>query len=134
MAEVGTAPPLNSRQALQDGVWLRALANGQNRSYQTGIVAHAGGTKADAFQLPAGVAMLQLGTVATNGDSVLMPQAAAGTVVLVTNGGAADASIYGRGTDTINGAATANAYTLASGVTALFACLVNGAWVAIKSA
>lgn len=134
MAEVGTAPPVNSRQALQDGLWLRALANGQNRSFQTGFTAKAGGTKAAAIQLPAAVAMLDLSTVATNGDSALMPQAASGTVVLVTNSGAADASLYGRGTDTINGAATANAYTLASGVSALFFCITGGAWFAIKSA
>lgn len=130
MAVVGTAPAKNSRQALQDGLWLNALANGQNRSYQNGIVAHAGGTKAAAFQLPAAVSLIEVDTVATTGDSVLAPEALAGTEFRLYNAGANTLDVYGRGTDTINGAATATAYTIASGVSATFFCATNGSWAA----
>lgn len=134
MAEVGTSPPVNSRQALQDGVWLRGLANGQNRSYINGLTAHAGGTKAAAFQIPAGVALVQFDTVATSGDSALLPQALAGMEVTVANSGADTLSIYGRGTDTINDVATATNYDVATNVSVRFFCAKDGQWKGIKSA
>jgi len=119
---------------LPDGNWLLALAGGGNRSFESGIVARAGGTKAAAIQLPSNVALLELGVVATGGDSALMPEAKAGSVVLVRNAGAASADLFGQGTNTINGVATATAYALANGVSALFFCVVDGDWSAIKSA
>lgn len=134
MADVGTAPPVNSRQALQDGIWLRGLANGQNRSYVNGLTAHAGGTKAAAYQMPAGVALIQFDTVAVNGDSALLPQAVAGTDITVISSGVATMSVYGRGTDTINDAATANAFSMATNTTARFVCAKDGQWKAILSA
>lgn len=133
MAQVGTAPPVNSRQALQDGVWLRGLAAGQNRSYINGLTAHAGGTKAAALQIPAAAALVEFETVATNGDSALLPQALAGTEVKVANSGAATMALYGRGTDTINDAATATNYDLATNVSATFFCAKDGQWKAILS-
>lgn len=131
---VGQTPPVGRRQALQDGVWLRGLANGQNRSSVNNLVAHAGGTKAAALQMPAAVSYISFVTVATGGDSALMPQAKAGTEVFVANAGAASMNIYGRGTDTINGVATATAYALGNGVSAIFFCAKDGAWAAVKSA
>lgn len=127
---VGTAPAKNSRQALQDGLWLNGIANGQNRSYVNGITAHAGGTKAAAYQLPAAVSLIEVDTVGTAADSVLAPEAIAGTEFTLYNAGANSLDVYGRGTDTINGAATANAYAIAAGVTARFTCAKDGAWAA----
>jgi len=131
---VGIRPNDGGGPALVDQSWLLGLAGGANRNYVNGITAHAGGTKAAAFQLPANVAIIEVETVATNSDSVLLPQAKAGTIVFVYNKGAATLSSYGKGTDTINGAATANAYDLTTGLSALFFCPVDGAWAAIKSA
>jgi hypothetical protein len=131
---VGIQPPLGSGPALQDGQWLNALANGQNRSYINGLTAHSGGTKAAAFQMPAAVQFIQFDTVAVNGDSSLLPQALAGTEVTVISSGVATMSVYGRGTDTINDAATANAYSMATNTTARFVCAKDGQWKAILSA
>ena len=131
---VGITPPENSRQALQDGIWLRGLANGQNRGSINKLVAHAGGSKATAFQIPAAVELVSFGTVATTGDSALLPQAKAGTIVMVANNGAQTLDLYGKGTDTVNNVATATAYTLATTVAAIFFCAVDGAWFAVKSA
>lgn len=128
---VGIAPTNGSGPGLQDGGWLLGVAAGNNRAYKNGIVAHAGGTKAAAFQLPAGVQIMQVDTTATNGDSVLMPAAVQGQIVMVFNNGAATLDIYGRGTDTINGAATANAHTLATLTAAVFFCGKNGAWAGV---
>jgi len=130
----GTAPTANSRQALQDGLWLLGLANGQNRSSQTNLVAHAGGTKAAALQIAAAVAFVKFDTVATNGDSALLPQAKAGVCLAVFNNGAATLSLYGRGTDTVNGSATATNYDLTTKQCAFFFCAEDGEWGAIKTA
>ena len=131
---VGTAPAQNSRQALQDGIWLRGIANGQNRSYVTNLTAHAGGTKAAALQLPAAVSFIEVTTVATDADSVLAPQASKGSMFALFNAGAHTLDVYARGTDTINLLATATAYALTTGQTALFFCATDGSWAAIKTA
>lgn len=120
--------------ALPDGNWLAGLAGGVNFSYQDGITATAGGTKAAAFQLPAGVFLLEVDTVATAADSVLLPKAEPGTAVLVFNSGANSMDAYGQGTDTINNAATANAYAIAANAAVLFACAKAGSWAAVKTA
>jgi|SRR6185312_9706423 hypothetical protein len=134
MATVGKPPPFQSSYALQDGRWLLGLANGLNRSYQNGITAHSGGTKAAAFQLPANVALFEIDTVAADTDSALLPAAKTGQIVMVFNAGAHTLDLYGRGTDTINLSATATAYALTTGQCALFFCSKDGAWGAIKTA
>lgn len=131
---IGIAPPVGSGPALQDGDWLNAVASGQNGSYQNRLIAHAGGTKAAAIQLAAGVKIFGFATVVTNGDSALLPTAKAGTTVFVRNAGAATLSLYGKGTDKINGVATATAYSLTTDTGAIFFCAIDGAWTAIKSA
>ena len=110
------------------------MANGYNRSYINGLTAHSGGTKAAAYQMPAAVAIIQFDTVAVNGDSALLPQAVAGTDITVISSGVATMSVYGRGTDTINDAATANAFSMATNTTARFVCAKYGQWKAILSA
>jgi hypothetical protein len=131
---VGIRPNDGGGPALVDQSWLLGLAGGANRNNVNGITAHSGGTKAAAFQLPANVALIEVETVAADNDSVLLPQAKAGTVVAVFNAGDHTLGIYGKGTDTINSVATATQYSLATTVAALFFCAKDGAWAAIKSA
>lgn len=128
---VGIAPPNGSGPALQDGQWLLGVAAGNNRSYKNGIVAGAAATKATATQMPAGVQILEVDTVGVANGSVLMPAAVAGQIVMVFNNGANTLDIYGRGTDTINGSATANAHTLATLTAAVFFCGKTGAWAGV---
>lgn len=129
---VGIVP--QGGQRLIDGNFVNGLAAGYNRNYVANVTARAGGTKALATQIPAGVALVQLDTVATNGDSALLPQALAGTEFKLANSGVATVSLYGKGTDTINDAATANNYDVATNVNVAFFCAVDGQWKAIKSA
>jgi O-acetylhomoserine/O-acetylserine sulfhydrylase-like pyridoxal-dependent enzyme len=131
---VGKSPVAGSSYALQDGRWLLGVAAGNNRAYQNGITAHAGGTKAAAFQLPANVQLFEIDTVANAGDSVLMPAALQGQIIDIFNNGASNLDIYGRGTDTINQSATATAYVLTPGQCAHFFCAKNGLWGANKTA
>lgn len=130
---IGIAPPAGSGPALQDGQWLLGVASGQNGSFQNRLIAHAGGTKAAAIQLAAGVKIFGFATVATNGDSALLPAAIAGTTIFVRNAGAASLSLYAKGTDKINGVASATAYSLAADTSAIFFCALDGAWSAVKT-
>lgn len=121
-------------RVVSGGSLMRAFAKmfqgGLDRA--TGIVAKAGGTKAAAVPLVNSLNLVA--TCATLNDSVLMPKAIAGSVVFITNNGAQTLAIYGQGTDTIDGAATATADTLAAGKTACWVCYATGAWFSIQSA
>lgn len=134
MATVGKAPVAGSTYATQDGRWLLGLGNGLNRSFQNGVTAHSGGTKAAAFQLPANVAQFEIDTVAADNDSALLPAAKAGQTVMVFNAGAHTLNLYGRSTDTINLSATATAYSMTTGQCAIFFCCKDGIWGAVKTA
>lgn len=111
-------------------LFARVLQGGLNR--ETAITAHAGGTKAAAYQLTRSLNLVA--TTATNGDSVLLPKAIAGSMVVVTNAGAATLSVYGKGVDTIDGVSTATANSLATTKTRIYVCYATGAWFTMISA
>lgn len=128
--------------SLVDGEWLRQLANGNNISFQNGITAHAGGTQAAALQLSANPLVIEVDTVASGNDSVMLPFAAAGMFRTVWNNGASTLAIYANvntnpltaSTDTINKSTNSTSYTLTTGQAAIFFCGKNGAWFAVKTA
>ena len=92
------------------------------------LTAHAGGTQALATQLVNG--LNEVGTTATNNDSVQLPLALPGTVVFVANSGAATLAVYGRygSSDTIDGTAGATGTTQTTGVDNLYFCAAAGRW------
>lgn len=128
--------------ALIDGTWARALSDGNNDTYTSGITAHAGGTQAAGFQLPDNVSFMEVDTVASGGDSVLLPYAQAGQRKFIFNNGAQTLDIYAQSTnnpatgsaDVINKTTNVTAYTLTSGQAAIFWCAKNGVWAANKTA
>ncbi len=136
-----TGTPPGTGFATVDGNWLNGLANGLNRSAQSGITAKAGGTQAAATALPAQVALVQVDTVATTGDSVYLPFCLTGQEIKLRNAGAGTLYVYGNatvnpatgGADTINGTAGSTAYQLATQTTASFFCAKNASWSAIKT-
>lgn len=78
---------------------------------QTAITATAGGNQATAYQLTKSFNVL--GTVATNADAVKLPtDRQVGDEVIIVNDGAANAQVFGPGTDTIDGVATATGVVL----------------------
>jgi len=100
----------------------------------TGLVAHAGGGQANA--LPLLVYMNEVATVATAADSVKLPLAVNGLEVLLSNSTATSMQVFGSGTDTINGVATATGVAQAGGVCALYICTKSapaGTWRRIQS-
>lgn len=83
-------------------------------SVEDSITATAGGNQASAYQLSS---MFNVITVcATNGDAVKLPTSNhVGMEVTVINDGAANAQVYGKDSDTIDGVATATGVTLSAG-------------------
>lgn len=92
------------------------------------LTAKAGGGQTGATQLISGVN--EVGTVATNGDSVQLPAAIAGTICFVGNSGAANMTVYGKSgrTDTIDGTAGATGVAQNSATDNIYFCAINGKW------
>src|ERR1035441_9180306 len=78
---VGT-PPTQGPQLI-DGTWAAGIANGNNRSYQSGITA-VGSSQATALQLSSGIALMEVDTVAGS-TGVALPQCLAGTTTRIYN-------------------------------------------------
>lgn len=96
-------------------------------SATTGITAHAGGTQALATPLTTGGNLIA--TCATANDSVRLPVSTIpGIHIIITNNGAASAQLYGAGTDTINGVATATGVAIAPGKTWYGHAPAAGTW------
>ena len=139
---VGVPPIPATGPGMVDGTWLNGLAGGQNFSYQSGIVAKAGGTQALATPLPIGIYLIEVDTVANTGDSVALPQCFQGSSLLIRNAGSGTLDVYGNvannpllstaTADTINAVAGSTAYTLTTNTNAIFFCAKNGAWSAGK--
>lgn len=98
-------------------------------SVEDDIIAHAGGGKASAYQLSCKVN--RLATVATTADSVKLPASDVGMEVVVINDGANAAQVFGAGTDTIDGVATATGVPLTNTKRAVFYCHAAGEWVSL---
>jgi len=95
----------------------------------TAITATASGTQANAWQLVDGVNYV--GTVGTSADSVMLPETgyrSVGKVCWVINAGSNYMQVFGSGTDTINGIATATGIAHAAGVGAAYLCYAVGKW------
>lgn len=92
------------------------------------ITAHSGGGQGSAFALTAQVNRVT--TVAAPGDSVLLPASAAGLQIVVINNGANAMQVFGAGTDTINGIATATGVSQIVNSVVQYNCSVVGSWQA----
>lgn len=106
---------------------------------QLGLTALAGGGKAGATQLGYGINTLT--TVATAANSCLMPYAFPGAMVFVRNGGAQSSTLFGKGTDTIDGVATGTGNAQAAAKGKLYYGVAGtgdgsdaGAWVTLLGA
>lgn len=113
-----------------------------NRSYfevgmlrmarDSGITAHAGGGQSSAYALTAG--LNQITTVASANDSVVLPSATNGLVVVVVNAGANSANVFPASGDKINALSANTAFAVANGKTAIFFVGVDGNWYSILTA
>lgn len=126
--------PLNGGIGLQDPAAInKAMANGL-RNYADALTALAGGGQAGATPLVNGINHVT--TVATAADSLMLPPAVPGALVIVRNDGANAAQVFANtqsslpsgDEDTINGTAGETGVSVAAGKTAMLMCCVYGAW------
>jgi len=105
----------------------QAIISYQLASSAAGLVALAGGGQPGAT--PIATLFARFDTVATGGDSSVLPAAIAGTNVAVNNSGAASMNVYPKGTtDIINALAVQTPFAVAAGKTCEFFCMVTGKW------
>jgi hypothetical protein len=105
-------------------------------SVVTGITAHAGGGQGSAVALTG--EFNRIDTVTTAADSVKLPvPTVVGQEVTVVNNTANSTQVFGAGTDTINGVATATGVAQAAGKMAVYRAATIGAaaaWFRLLSA
>jgi hypothetical protein len=124
---------LDASQILLVGGSIAAGQTYNNQLYgqsmaQDNITAHAGGGQANGVLLLG--PLMRITTVATAGDSILLPPSIRGMEVIITNDAAVNAAnIFPAVGEAINalGANTAFSLTVAAGPT-LFFCFSNGLW------
>ena len=105
-----------------------SLAGYLAESSADSLTAHAGGGQGSA--LPITTEMARVTTVATAGDSVKLPTSIAGLTIILENAGANAMQVYGSGTDTINGVATATGVSQMASSVVIYTCYTAGAWFA----
>lgn len=102
---------------------------------QAAVTAKAGGTQAAATQLTGQVTVVTV--CATDADSVKLPAGQAGAFHALWNNTAKSTQVFGNGTDTINGVATATGVAQAAGTKAVYLCTSNqpaASWFRVLSA
>lgn len=93
---------------------------------QDNITAHAGGGQGAAFQITTQTSRVT--TVATAGDSIVLPPSTAGLELLVINHGANAMQVYGLGADTIDDQAATTGVSQMSNSLVIYTCCATGAW------
>lgn len=95
----------------------RAFAEPQWAFYP-GLTAKSGGGISGATALQHGINTVS--TVAAGADSVVLPDAAAGDVIVLRNAGANACQVFANGSDTINGTAGSTGISVAANKTVMF--------------
>src|SRR5581483_560268 len=90
------------------------------------ITAFAGGGQANAT--PLSNEINRVTTVATAGDSVMLPVSFPGLSIAVINAGANACQVYGNGTDSINGVSAATGVSQMPSSATLYMCATAGSW------
>lgn len=103
------------------------------QSAVNGLTAHAGGGQGSATALTKQINRVT--TVATGGDSVILPAATAGKVVTVINAAAANAmNVFPASGEAINALSADTALSVAANKAVTFYCAVAGTWNSVLTA
>jgi len=102
------------------------------RSTDSGVTAHAGGGRANAYAITKDIT--EVATVGSAADSVVLPASVAGMEMIVINDGANSMQVFANGTDTIDGTAGATGVAQAAAAKVQYTCYASGLWVSFKSA
>jgi hypothetical protein len=118
-----TSAPI-ALQGTRQQVTLASAANG--------LTALAGGGQAGATPITTKIARFT--TVATGGDSSLLPKATVGNSIRVKNAGAASMNVFPATGEAINAGAPNAQFAVANGKSCDFFCAVAGIWDTLLSA
>lgn len=123
-----------SAGAVQDDTMLGGYGfHGILQSVSDGLTAHSGGGQTNALKLTAMINRVT--TVGAAADSVRLPPSQPGMTVTVINDAAVNSmTVYGDGTDTIDGVATGTGNALAAAHRGVYVCYAAGTWVSYGSA
>jgi hypothetical protein len=95
-------------------------------SSQDNITATAGGGQANAFQITSQT--VRIATVASIGDSVMLPPSAPGLELLVINHGANAMQVFGNGADIIDDQLATTGVSQMSNSLVIYSCATAGKW------
>ncbi len=97
------------------------------------VTATASGTQSNSLLIANTIT--RVGTVATTGDSVVLPYAVPGAYFIVANGSQTKfVTVFGSGSDTVNGIAGATGFPLPPGKTGIFVAPAAAKWTVNLSA
>lgn len=119
-------------QCITPGVWSAVdIGGGFAGSIETvvsqGNVVSAGSNQGTATPITQGLVNFSSGSATPAGGT--LPPAKAGMQVTVAANAGVGITIYGNGTDTINGGSGATGVALTNATVTIFFCAVNGAWL-----
>lgn len=127
---MATPQRLQSGFRLEDGNTLNSVLASPMWQTNYGITALAGGALSSSTPVLV-LGSNVVGTVASDGDSVVLPSAVAGSIVYMHNADAAQSVlVYGNGSDTINGTAGSTGVSYAAAKRVMFIAVTNGVWIA----
>lgn len=103
---------------------------------ETNLTAHAGGTQAAALLLDALKSVHNVTTVASAADSIKLPLANGSlSLHLIKNSAATNSlQVFGSGTDTVDGVATATGVAIAAGKSRMCIDVAPGLWISLLGA
>lgn len=127
-----TPSPFQTGKRLIDGSTLNTNFGHPVLSSQDAVTATPSGNQTTAYKLTTRIT--RLSTVGTAADSVQLIASVAGKVLYLINDTATSATVYGSGTDTINGVATATGVPLPAKTIGIYFSPVAGKWFAIFQA
>jgi len=97
-------------------------------SFADNLIATAGGGQGGAFQIASEISRFT--TVATAGDSSMLPPAVAGLTLMVIHHGVKPMQVYGNGADTIDDQAATTGVSQMVNSVVVYVCTTPGKWYA----
>jgi hypothetical protein len=137
-ADVSTFPVVSGESSIFGEFSVVKVSSNYNlvprlQSYASGITAHAGGGQGSATPLNA--KLNSISTVGSANDSVLLPNAAPGSQIVVNNAAAANSMrVFPQSGQSINALSANAGFDIAANKTAIFFCMASGVWEAILTA